>query len=71
LPDAAARELGRDDPHEAVRARRGSGELTAPFLGRTHIAGVEPGTRIRLHGTVGISADGRPVTTNPAYDLLT
>jgi len=48
-----------------------SGELTALFLGRTHIAGVEPGTRIRLHGTVGIGADGRPVMTNPAYDLLT
>jgi len=47
-----------------------SGELTALFLGRTHIAGVEPGTRIRLSGTVGIGADGRPVMTNPAYDLL-
>ena len=47
-----------------------SGELTALFLGRTHIAGVGPGTRIRLHGTVGIGADGRPVMTNPAYDLL-
>ena len=47
-----------------------TGELTALFLGRAHIAGVEPGTRIRLHGTVGIGADGRPVMTNPAYDLL-
>jgi len=47
-----------------------SGELTALFLGRTHIAGIVPGTRIRLHGTVGIGSDGRPVMTNPAYDLL-
>ena len=48
-----------------------SGELTALFLGRAHIAGVEPGTRIRLRGEVGIGADGQPVMTNPAYDLLT
>ena len=48
-----------------------SGELTAVFLGRAHIAGVEPGNRIRLRGKVGIGADGRPVMTNPAYELLT
>jgi amino acid transporter len=47
-----------------------TGELTALFLGRAHIAGIEPGARIRLHGTVGIGADGRPVMTNPAYELL-
>ncbi len=47
-----------------------TGELTAYFLGRKHIAGIEPGTRIRLHGKVGIGADGRPVMTNPAYELL-
>jgi amino acid transporter len=46
-----------------------TGELTALFLGRAHIAGIEPGTRIRLHGKVGIGADGRPVMTNPAYEL--
>jgi len=48
-----------------------SGELTAIFLGRTHIAGIEPGRRVRLHGPVGIGPDGRPTMTNPAYDLLT
>jgi hypothetical protein len=29
-----------------------------------------PGTRIRLHGTVGISPDGHPAMINPAYELL-
>jgi hypothetical protein len=47
-----------------------TGELTAVFLGRARIAGLEPGNRIRLAGQVGIGADGRPVMTNPAYELL-
>ena len=47
-----------------------TGELTALFLGRAGITGIEPGIRIRLHGKVGIGADGRPVMTNPAYELL-
>ena len=37
-----------------------TGELTAVFLGRAYIAGIEPGNRIRLEGSVGIGADGRP-----------
>jgi hypothetical protein len=28
------------------------------------------GTRIWLHGTVGIGADGHPAMINPAYELL-
>ncbi|MGD0706149.1 MAG: amino acid permease [Trebonia sp.] len=47
-----------------------TGELTAVFLGRAHIAGMEPGRRIRLHGKVGIGTGGRPTMTNPAYELL-
>jgi amino acid transporter len=47
-----------------------TGELTALFYGRTHIAGVEPGSRIRLHGMVGIGADGHPAMINPRYELL-
>jgi hypothetical protein len=47
-----------------------TGELTAVFYGRAHIAGIEPGTRIRLHGTVGIGADGHPAMINPGYELL-
>jgi amino acid transporter len=46
-----------------------TGELTAMFYGRTHIPGVEPGSKIRLHGPVGMR-DGSPVMINPAYELL-
>ena len=46
-----------------------SGELTALFYGRTHIAGIRPGSNIRLRGPVGISNTG-PVMVNPAYELL-
>lgn len=47
-----------------------TGDLTALFYGRAHIAGIEPGRRIRLSGTVGIGADGRPTMVNPRYELL-
>lgn len=47
-----------------------TGELTAVVYGRTPIAGVEPGTRIRLSGMVGIGEDGRPAMINPSYELL-
>ena len=42
-----------------------TGELTAVFLGRARIAGLEPGRRIRLHGKVGIGADGQPDDDQP------
>ena len=48
-----------------------TGELTAIFLGRAHITGIEPGNRIRLEGKVAIGADGRPTMINPAYELVT
>ncbi len=47
-----------------------TGEITAVFLGRAHITGLEPGNRIRLAGKVSIGADGRPTMMNPAYELL-
>ena len=47
-----------------------TGEMVAVFYGRTHIAGLEPGGQIRLHGMVGIGDDGRPAMINPAYDLV-
>ncbi|HET9974597.1 MAG TPA: OB-fold nucleic acid binding domain-containing protein [Streptosporangiaceae bacterium] len=47
-----------------------SGDLTALTYGRTHITGLEPGRRIRLHGVVGIGGDGRPTMVNPRYGLL-
>ncbi|MGH3404390.1 MAG: hypothetical protein ACRDRJ_18075 [Streptosporangiaceae bacterium] len=47
-----------------------TGDLTALFYGRTHIAGIEPGRQIRLRGMVGIGDDGRPAMVNPRYELV-
>ncbi len=47
-----------------------TGELTALFYGRASITGIEPGSRIRLHGTAAIGAGGHPTMINPAYELL-
>ncbi|HXW44907.1 MAG TPA: amino acid permease [Streptosporangiaceae bacterium] len=46
-----------------------TGQLTALFYGRSHIAGLRPGGKVRLRGQVGIR-NGRPVMINPAYELL-
>ncbi len=46
-----------------------TGDLTALFYGRSHIAGLLCGSRVRLRGAVGLK-DGEPVMTNPAYELL-
>jgi amino acid transporter len=48
----------------------GTGQLTALFYGRSHIPGIVCGARVRFRGSVGIRADGHPVMTNPAYELL-
>ncbi len=47
-----------------------TGQLTALFYGRSNIAGLRPGSKVRLRGQVGIR-DSRPVMINPAYELLT
>jgi len=47
-----------------------TGDLTAVFYGRTQIAGLEPGGRVRLHGMVGIDRDGHPAMINPACEPL-
>jgi amino acid transporter len=47
----------------------GTGEITALFYGRTHIPGVEPGSRIQLRGRVGVQETGT-VMVNPAYEIL-
>jgi hypothetical protein len=47
-----------------------TGQLTALFYGRSNIAGLRPGSKIRLRGQVGIR-ENRPVMINPAYELLT
>jgi hypothetical protein len=46
-----------------------SGELTALFYGRTHITGLQPGSNVKLRGTVSITSSG-VVMINPAYELL-
>ena len=46
-----------------------TGQLTALFYGRSHIPGLDPGTKVRLTGRVG--ARGKEVVMiNPAYELL-
>ena len=46
-----------------------TGQLTALFYGRSNIAGLRPGSMVRLRGQVGIRGN-RPVMINPAYELL-
>jgi RecG-like helicase len=46
-----------------------TGDLTALFYGRSHIAGIEPGARIRLTGAFDIRS-GTPKMINPTYELL-
>ena len=60
----------RNNTMLACEVADSTGDLTALFYGRTHITGLEPGRRIRLHGVVGIGDDGRPTMVNPRYELL-
>ena len=53
----------------AVSVADSTGELTALFYGRQHIAGIEPGVKIRLAGAVSIRA-GAATMVNPNYELL-
>jgi len=46
-----------------------TGHMTALFYGRSHIAGLDCGCRIRFRGQVGMRPDG-PVMINPAYELM-
>jgi amino acid transporter len=46
-----------------------TGDLTALFYGRSKIAGLMCGSRVRFRGPVGIKA-GAPVMVNPAYELI-
>jgi RecG-like helicase len=53
----------------AITVTDSTGQLTALFYGRSHIAGLEPGVRIRLTGAFGIRG-GLPGMINPTYELL-
>jgi hypothetical protein len=46
----------------------GSGELDVLFLGRSHMAGLQPSTRIIAEGTLG-SYDGKLALWNPRYAI--
>jgi hypothetical protein len=47
----------------------GTGRVTVVFLGRRHIAGIEPGARVVVDGMVG-TRSGQLVILNPDYRLL-
>jgi hypothetical protein len=47
----------------------GTGSLYVVWLGRRHIAGIEPGRRLRIHGMV-TEADGQRAVFNPRYELV-
>jgi amino acid transporter len=53
----------------ALEITDSSGDLTALFYGRSHIAGVICGSLVRLRGPVGFK-DGHPIMINPAYELV-
>jgi hypothetical protein len=46
----------------------GSGSVHIVWLGRRRIAGIEPGSRLRLEGLVCVQ-DGRQTMYNPRYEL--
>jgi hypothetical protein len=46
-----------------------TGDLTALFYGRSRIAGLMCGSRVRFRGQAGLK-DGVPVMVNPAYELI-
>jgi hypothetical protein len=46
-----------------------TGDLTALFYGRSRIAGLMCGSRVRFKGPVGIK-HGTPIMVNPAYELI-
>jgi amino acid transporter len=53
----------------ALEITDSTGDITALFYGRSHIAGVICGSKLRLRGPVGFK-DGHPVMINPAYELV-
>jgi hypothetical protein len=46
----------------------GPGAVTVIWLGRTRIAGIEPGRAVTVEGTLALQ-HGRPVMYNPRYEL--
>jgi hypothetical protein len=48
----------------------GTGSVTAVFLGRRQIAGIQTGRSIVLRGRLTTSDDNRQTIFNPRYELL-
>lgn len=48
----------------------GSGSVRLRWIGRSSIAGIEPGRQIKVTGTVSHCSNGTRVIYNPAYELL-
>ena len=46
-----------------------TGDLTVLFYGRSRIAGLMCGSRVRFRGPVGFKG-GAPIMVNPAYELI-
>jgi hypothetical protein len=46
----------------------GTGMITLVWLGRRRIAGIEPGTQIKVIGRIGVQ-DAQRVMFNPRYEL--
>ena len=53
----------------AAEVADSTGQMTALFYGRSHIPGLDCGSRVRFRGQVGMR-EGGPVMINPAYELL-
>jgi amino acid transporter len=53
----------------ALEITDSTGDITVLFYGRSHIAGVICGSKLRLRGPVGFK-EGHPVMINPAYELV-
>lgn len=47
----------------------GTGSINVVWLGRRHIAGVDPGRRIRVHGMI-TESEGTRAMFNPRYELV-
>lgn len=62
----AGHDLGRT---VTLNLNDGTGTMLVLFTGRSHVAGVDLGTRIHVDGRV-LTVDGRPALMNPAITVL-
>jgi amino acid transporter len=59
----------RDAPSLEIVLVDDTGAMSVVFLGRSKLAGIRPGTRLRVHGTASVFR-GRLAILNPVYDIL-